>query len=197
MNRSSRRRASEATRIGLVGSAVRRLRRCGRSWLGPLIRQERGQELAEAAIILPILLIMAFAVIEFGNAYSIVHTMAGLSREGANLAARGTSLDTTLQIVLTNGSDISLSAQGGTVVTRVQVQSGTPVVIGQVASPGYSGLSRIGTVGNPAQDVGSWGLQAGQDVYAVEIFYRYDQLTPLGNIIGPAVPDTLYERTVF
>ena len=168
-----------------------------RGWLGRLLDQDRGQELAEAAIILPILLIMLFAVIEFGNAYSVVHTMAGLSREGANIAARGTSLDTTLQVVITNGSDIQLSSQGGSIVTRVQVQSGTPMVTNQVASPGYAGVSRIGTVGNPAQNVGAWGLQNGQDVYAVEVFYRYNQLTPLGNIIGPAVPDTLYERSVF
>lgn len=197
MNHSSRR--PETREPGsFLDSAVRRPAR-GRcpSWLGRLVRQKRGQELAEAAIILPILLIMAFAVIEFGNAYSIVHTMAGLSREGANIAARGTSLDTTLQVVITNGNDIQLSSLGGSIVTRIQVQSGTPTVINQVASPGYAGVSRVGTIGNPAQGVGGWGLQAGQDVYVVEIFYRYNQLTPLGNIIGPAVPDTLYERTVF
>ncbi len=140
---------------------------------------------------------MAFATIEFGNAYSIVHTMASLSREGANIAARGTSLDTTLSVVTNNGGDISLASFGGTVVTRVQVQGGTAMVVNQVASPGYIGTSRIGTVGNPAQGVSAWGLSNGQDVYEVEIFYRYTELTPLGNLIGPALPDTLYERTVF
>ena len=131
MNRSSR-------RSGSLGR---------RSWLDRLIAQEQGQELAEAAIVLPILLIMMFAVIEFGNAYSVVHTMAGLSREGANIAARGTSLDTTLQVVLNNGSDIQLSSLGGSIVTRIQVQSGTAMVTNQVASPGYTGVSRIGAVG--------------------------------------------------
>ena len=85
-------------------SSRRSALRTRRSWFGRLIAQDRGQELAEAAIILPILLIMVFAVIEFGNAYSVIHTMAGLSREGANIAARGTSLDTTLQVVISNGS---------------------------------------------------------------------------------------------
>ena len=53
-------------------------------------RQRRGQSLVEVAIMLPALLLLLLGLIEFGNILVTSLAMTGYSREGANIAARGT-----------------------------------------------------------------------------------------------------------
>jgi hypothetical protein len=158
---------------------------------------ERGTALVEFAFVGSLLLMMVLGVIEYGNVFSDVHTLTSLSREGANLAARGATLSDAVANVLANGSDVHLAERGGVVASRLAVRNGGARVEEQVASPGYSGQSRVGLAGGPAQNVASWGLQDNQTVYAVEIFYRYEAVTPCESVVGFGVPDTLYERAVF
>jgi len=156
----------------------------------------RGQALTEFAVVLPIVLLMLLGVVEFGHAFGTVHAMAGLSREGANLAARGTSLDTVAAIVLNNGSDIGLTSNGGAVVSQIQVQAGVPTITSQSVVGPYASL--LGGVGEAAgQGIGEVGFINGSTHYAVELFSAYDPITPLANLIEDAVPDPLYERTIF
>lgn len=144
-----------------------------------------------------ILLMMVMGIVEFGNAFSAAHTLTSLSREGANLAARGTSLNESVNVVLTNGTSLQLSSKGGAIATRLVVQGGTPQVAAQVASSGYAGASQLGNVGAAAQGVDTWGLVDGQSIYVMELFYNYDQITPFGNLVQFAIPGLLYERAVF
>ncbi|MGH7559181.1 MAG: TadE/TadG family type IV pilus assembly protein [Gemmatimonadota bacterium] len=161
------------------------------------IDNDRGTITVETAIVTIVLLAMGLGIVEFGNAYSLVHTMTSLSREGANLAARGTSLEKSVDTVLDNGSSIGLADQGGVIATRILVSSGDAKVVEQYATGGYSGLSRMGDVGEDAQEVEDWNLQDGQAVYVMELFYDYEQLTPFGTLVDVAVPEGLYERAVF
>ncbi len=57
-----------------------------------LLRSDSGQGLVEFSLALPIILIILLGMVEFSNAYDRVHGLAGLSREGANIASRGTAL---------------------------------------------------------------------------------------------------------
>lgn len=151
----------------------------------------------EFALTGAMLLMMVLGVVEFGNVYSAVHTLTSLSREGANLAARGATLQQALDNVLANGGDLNLSSRGGAVVSRVAVHDGTARVEAQVASAGYEGHSQLGAAGGNAANVEPWGMQEGQTVYAVELFYRYEAITPFEAVAGFGVPDTLYERGIF
>ena len=170
-----------------------------RRWrlLSALRRCESGQEAVEFIITLPILLVIMFGILEFGNLFDITHAMSGLGREAANIAARGTALDTVLAVTMTNGGAIQLGGHGGAVVTEIQVQSGTPMIIGQVASTGYLGQSRLGLLGTQAMGLGSVPLLDGRSYYAVEVYYSYQPFTPLRNLVSSVVPDTLYDRTIF
>lgn len=158
---------------------------------------DRGTITVETAIVTIILLSMVLGIVEFGNAYSLVHTMTSLSREGANLAARGTSLEKSVDTVVDNGSTIRLAEKGGVVATRIVVSGGDPKVVEQFATGGYEGRSRMGDVGDDALGVENWDLQDGQAVYVMELFYDYEQLTPFGALVNVAVPEGLYERAVF
>lgn len=50
------------------------------------IRSERGQALAEFALVLPLLLLLIAGIIEFGRAWNIQQAVTDASREGARLA---------------------------------------------------------------------------------------------------------------
>ena len=101
------------------------------------MRDTRGQALAEFALALPIVLFLFLAMVEIGNALAVSHNLSRLSREGANIASRGTSLDTVLSVLAETGQDIKLAGRGGSVVTRVEIQEDGPLILSQVATAGY------------------------------------------------------------
>src|SRR3954463_16524000 len=99
---------------------------------------ESGTATVEFALITPILLMLMLGVIEFGRGFERVHAMVGISRESANLAARGTSLQQSVQVALSSGSDINLTQNGGVIATEVVGQGKAVVVKSQYASAGYT-----------------------------------------------------------
>jgi len=159
-------------------------------------KSQSGTATVETALVTTLLLLVFLGVVEFGNAISIDHTITSLSREGANIAARGSTLAEAVQTVYGNGSSINLPSRGGVVCTRLVVTGGTPTIQDQAVSPGYTGVSRIGGIGDPVPSLATLGLQEGQQIHIVEIFYNYQRMTPLGNLIT-VIPNTLYTRAVF
>ena len=101
--------------------------------------------MVEAVFVVPLLLLLLLGLIESGNGLSIKHKMAVLTREGANIASRGTSLQETLNVVMNGGDEIQLSENGGAVVTRVVVVDGDPVIDAQTAYGGFESSSRLGS----------------------------------------------------
>jgi hypothetical protein len=169
-------------------------RRC----LKRLLRSESGQGLVEFSLALPIILIILLGLVEYSNAYDRVHGLAGLSREGANIAARGTALSEVLTTVVANGETLKMSTSGGAVVSRLVVQGGEPVIMAQLASDGYDEKTRITDADTT---VASWiataGFAEGSTHYAVEVFLNYEPVTPLGQMFRAVTPPVLYERAVF
>ncbi len=160
-------------------------------------RRDEGADLVELVVVLPFLLLMAFGILELGNALDKAHGMATLSREGDNIAVRGADLDEVATVTMMNGVSIGLDARGGTIVSRILVEGGVPIVKEQVASSGYAGLSRIGQMDSPVMGFLGSGLAEGQQVFAVEVFYDHQKVTPLARLMGPVIPDTMYDATVF
>jgi hypothetical protein len=158
---------------------------------------DAGTATVETAIAGGILLVLALGIVEFGSAYSAAHTLSGLSREGANLAARGTSLAESVAITIENGSDVGLAARGGAIASRIVVEDGSIVIDEQVASGGYTGQSRVADSGEEVPEAGAWGLNEGQIVYVMEVFYDYAAVTPFAVLTGVVVPEELYERGIF
>ncbi len=147
----------------------------------------RGQSLVELAISLPILILVFLGMVEFSYAYDLVHGMGSIGREAANIASRGGTLVEARGVALTNG--------GGVVVRRIEFGGGLPTVMEQVTAGGYT--SRLGDLNQSVSRLGSAGYLQGTEVYAVELFLRYEPITPVGRWLEPLIPDVLYERAVF
>lgn len=174
---------------GVSGRDGARLRR--------LAAREDGQELVELVLVLPILLVVLFGLVELGNAFDVGHSMSTLSREGANIASRGAELDEVLDVVLANGEGIGLESMGGAVATRLMVQGGVPRVVEQRATDGFEGRSELGPVGAAVPGLEMLGLVEGRRYHALELFYGYRAITPIHRLLGPLVPDTIYDRAIF
>src|SRR4028119_1068388 len=138
------------------------------------LRCERGQAAVELAMVLPILLIILLGVIEFGRAFELKHAVNGLSREAANLAARGATLQQAVTAAMTSGADISLNTLGGVVASRVLSSGGTVRIDDQEASAGYGGRSKIGIEGGQVSAIDVTGLGSGESFYVVEVFYDFN-----------------------
>lgn len=157
----------------------------------------RGQDLVELVLTLPVLLVVAFGILELGSLLDIQHSMSGLTREGANIASRGASLDSVVQVTVGNGSSWSLSTAGSVIASRVDVQAGVPRVTAQRIGGSLGAASRVGQNGQIATPLVGQGLLDGTSYYVVEVFLPYQPFTPLRNFVSSVVPDTLYDRTLF
>ena len=96
---------------------------------------ERGNALVELVICMPLLLVLAFGLIDFSQMIFDKQTMAGISRQGSNLASRNYTgptgsmpLSTVVSALVTQGASLNIGTNGRIIVTVVadDVQAGNP-----------------------------------------------------------------------
>ena len=148
-------------------------------------------------MVIPLLLLVVFGIIEFGHLFDSQQTMSYLTREGANIASRGTSLDEVLTVTMQNGSEIQLDTRGGVVVSRVQFENSQATIDLQVASSGYVTASKVGMTGDAVGPMTGLNLVDGTTVHVVEVFYERPMLTPIMEFFNGSVPDVMYDRAIF
>ena len=95
-------------------------------------RSARGNTVIEAALVLPILLSLAFGTIEFGYFFFIKHNLQGAAREGvrAAIVAGGTNADVTSAVTasLTNAGLQNCGFTITTTPTDTSTASGTQAI---------------------------------------------------------------------
>ena len=69
-----------------------------------------GQAMLEFAMIASLIIMLVFAIIDFGRAFSQVQVMIGLTRQGSNLASRRTSLLDSAKAVVAGDAPLDLNA---------------------------------------------------------------------------------------
>lgn len=170
----------------------------GLAWAKQL-EDERGGALIELAMCLPMLCILAFGVIEFSRIILDCQVMNGLTRQGSDLASRGTALSTTMSALGVQGTQLNIGTQGRIFVTEVSYDAnGNPTITNQVESPtGIAAASKVGSVIGGAANTPVNPTIAGQTLYVTEVFYSYSPLTPLGSFLGRSFASTLYDSAYF
>lgn len=173
---------------------------CSGSVCGKIATAESGQAAMEFALLVTLMLVLFFMVIDFGRAIHDVQVIAGLSRQGSNLASRGTSLSASATAVLEGDSSLNLSNNGEVIITSVSNINKVYTITGQVAQGKITQTSRVGNgVGNTATVPSSAAalLAPNQTIYITEVFYSYQPITPLKNLLKLALPATLYQAAYF
>jgi Flp pilus assembly protein TadG len=165
-----------------------------------LAAAQAGQAMLEFAIIAGLVITLVFAVVDFGRAFNQVQVMIELTRQGSNLASRGTPLLDSAQAVVAGDAPLDLSNHGEVILTSVTNNSHGNIITGQVAQGAITSASRIGAgVGStatiPASAVAM--LQPGQTIYITEVFYTYQAITPVATLLNIVMPSTLYQAAYF
>lgn len=173
-----------------------------------LLGRVRGQAAAEFAVVSPLLLILICGAIDFGRALNDVQVMADLTRQGSNLASRGTPLNESNAAVVSGESGLDLVHHGEVISTSVTNENGTYKISGQDTSTA-DGLTTLSATSKVGTGVGATATlptaaqnaipQNGQTVFITEVFYTFTPATPIGaltqNVIS--MPSTLYDSAYF
>lgn len=167
-----------------------------------------GQAALEFAVIVSLLLIVAFVIIDLSRALSDIEVMAGLSRQGGNLASRGDSAAQAAAALITGEAPLNLQQNGEVIITAVTNQSKTKtpklVITDQASAGGLSAASKIGTgVGTAANTntndfpLAAQQIAQTQTVYVAEVFYSYAPITPIDKFMKLVLPSQLYQAAYF
>ncbi|MEJ2147793.1 MAG: pilus assembly protein, partial [Acidobacteriota bacterium] len=93
--------------------------------------RNRGQGLVEFALVLPLFLVLLFAMVEFGRAWMTKNILTGAAREAVRLAAEQTDFATSQDNAVTRATEVLNSAGIGVppaVVTVMASNSPEPIV---------------------------------------------------------------------
>lgn len=169
-------------------------------------RRTRGSSLIEFTLILPLLLCMILALIEFGHLIQCRLIVSNVCREGGSLGSRTLVLDQNLaNLVAVSGHPLNLnSGVGKVIITRIDAgisaSQPNPRITSQVVAGSWSSGSQYSTgatnLGLPANLYAHLVYRnnpvgRGPDIAqftTVEVFYRYVPITPLPNFIPSLIP---------
>ena len=161
-----------------------------------------GQAFFELALLVPLLCLVMFAIIEYSRALNIEQVMVDLTRQGSNMASRGTPLATAASAVAQGSAPLNISGAGEVIITSVARVSNVDTITGQASSGTLSNSSKIGTgVGAkatvPAGVDAIFTLNPSQTVYITEVYYPLNQITPIAQMWGLVLPSMLYQVGYF
>jgi hypothetical protein len=163
-------------------------------------RNDNGAALIEFCLILPVLLILVFAIIDFGRLIHARIIITNVTREGGNLASRDIKSGTDLIAMLrSSATPLDLNGSGRICISNIEagITTRTAPIISTQHPPVCSGsLTAASGINAGATNLGLTGVlynhlvfkQANQasdinGVTVVETFFRFTPITPLPTFI--------------
>lgn len=129
------------------------------------VRVRRGGTVLEAALILPILLSLAFGTVEYGHFFYFKHTLQGAAREGARAAilpsATNAEVTTFVAYAMTaagvSPAEYTVQIRDAADTNNLNVaglEAGTPILVKVHATWGTVGLRPLGLISAEKQVAG-------------------------------------------
>lgn len=152
--------------------------------------------------------ILVFGLIDFGRLIYEHEVLVNLSREGSNLASRGTGLTNTLQAIETD-SALNLSDSNGLIiVSTVDFNTNSPgsFFVNQQLSQGLlPQTSKIGTGSGsnvtahvPTVLLGPPPVPStNRTLYCTEVYHKFIPITPVGKLLVLTLPTEEYDAAYF
>lgn len=176
------------------------------------LRSQKGQSLIELTLIAPLMILLAYGAIEVGSVISTHLTMTHTSREGANLASRGTTPTQTLDAIIAASSTTfrsSNQANWKIIYSKLVWDKTIPCPnppttpctyrINSQTTRGLlvkdSKLSTNGAVNDIVTIPGIDGVKAGQTFHVIEVFFNY--APSIITFVGRGINTDFYDRTIF
>jgi hypothetical protein len=165
-------------------------------------RNDKGAALIEFCIILPVLLLLVFAIIDFGRLILARLIITNVTREGGSLASRELKLpDDLIKMLQSSASPLDLSKSGRICISNIEAgltkANPLPVISvklpksqvcmgGLVVSSGINGSKNLGLTQKLYDHLVFNDTKKTADINSVtvvETFYKFTPITPLPNFI--------------
>jgi hypothetical protein len=175
-----------------------------------ILRSTSGQSLVELTLIVPFMLLLVFGVVEVGSVISTYLTLTHTTREGANLASRGTKPDDALAAIILAAAPTIRNdnlAQWKIIYTKIgPAPAPAPpcakapcdyVVEEQKTQGSLSEDSELGPLGTTVNSklLALDDVAPNQTFHAIEVFYDYGP--DVKTFVGNSINKLFYDRTVF
>ncbi len=179
-----------------------------RNWISKS-REQSGQALIEFMFVGFILLFMLFGMIDFCRAISTRQVLINLSRESANLAARGTGdtpdavISNAITAVIAGAAPLNITTSGRVIITAVFNSNGIYKVTNQISEGGLQGgASRVASagVGSTVTNMSNNAVQipqSNQTLFVSEVYYTNSPATPIGRLLNLNMTKPLYDAAYF
>jgi Flp pilus assembly protein TadG len=156
----------------------------------------------EFGMIVVILAVMVMGLIDYGRIFVVRQTMSNASREGANLAVRGTTLSNAVAAMVATAPAMLFTNGYGRIIasTVTRSSSGVATVTGQVKYGATNYASRIGNLNASGSGVtlpSTLLPQTNQTLYVTEVFYPFAPATPVGNLMRFLSTNSVMPSRVF
>ena len=186
----------------------------------------RGQSLIEAALILPLVIVIVLGVVEVGYALLDEHIVTKMSREGSNMISRDTTLqDARVALISMSSGAVNFNNGNSTVIFSVvkrgalvgSTNYNTNFMLQRHQYGGFSASSVLSTAGSAAFGAAPDYMAPGADnnanlrvtnlppnllvdigayIYVTEVYSRHTLITPLDRF-GITVPQTVKSIAYF
>jgi hypothetical protein len=166
----------------------------------------KGQALVELTLLSPLLLLLAYGSVEVGNIISTYITLTHTTREGTNLASRGTDPNVALDAIIAAAAPTiraDNTAHWNVIYSKIVQDPAVPCaqapcvykVASQIVRGSMGQASKIGPVNQTVTLDGIASVGPGQTFHAVEVFYDYQ--SAILTFVGYQTDNTIYDRTIF
>jgi len=172
--------------------------------LAAVSRCTSGQALVELVFVALMMMVLVFGLIDFSRAIYDRQILINLSREGSNLASRGTG-STTDQIIsnaitaiVSSANPLTITGNGRVIISVVVYSNGEFFVTNQQSQGGISATSKVLNGTGPGAVMPNTNPPlTNQTVYVTEVYYNFVPVTPVGGLVNLTLPTQLYDVAYF